>query len=343
MFARFGLCLLVVSLLSACTSVPDRYAPWRDNNNPEVGKKPNLADVPAAPNTEAAKAEMATMRQRLEQDRNNAYLAAQGIVPITDSSATAMPVVPANNIQSTDLSAPSGMTSTGLATNAPAPVGLEPVQLEPVNPSYNSVTTASLPIPTSTQPTAPMAGNVAYNYDPSANNDYTYSSNGTYSGGSVQVNSVADMVQSNDPSISIDWGALGGSPAASSRGGVMLSSSGTGLGAPVAYFAHGSAALGPKDLKAVRDLAKKLKQHPQTVMIAGNASKRTGIRSTAISRKVNLNMATKRANAVMSELVKQGVKADNLYVSAYGDSIPNRRPESYGEAADRRVEIIFDK
>jgi len=334
MLSRFALCLLLVSLLSACSSMPERYAPWRDEGDTGAGHKPNLGDVPAAPDTAAAKAQMDTMRQRLEQDRDNAYLAAQGIVPVNDQAPVSSPA----NIQSTDLAPPANPLMT---TNMrPARVGQAPIPpTTPVAPSpVSSITSAPLGMPNEDQPSVMTNSNVLYNYDPNVGNEYTYGTTG-------KTNSISSSASyaaiESDPSISVDWSALGDtSPVAT--GGVQLAGNGVTLGEPVAYFAHGSATLGPKDRAAIRNLATQLKRHPQPVMVAGNSSKRTGIRNTATSREVNLRMAAKRADAVMDELVKLGVSPELIYLSAYGDSIPNRR-RGGDEAADRRVEIIFDK
>lgn len=348
MFTRLGLCLVLISLLSACSSVPERYAPWRDNGDTGTGRKPNLADVPAAPNTAAAKIEMDTMRQRLEQDRNNAYLAAQGIVPINDNA-----IAPSAPIMDSDLAPPPTVNSNPLLATEmrPAPVGRNPQRIgdergpippttPAIIPNNNSITSSALPSPNE-EPSVITNSNVLYNYDPSANNDYTYGTTGK-AGQSVQVTPALQMAAGNDPSISVDWSALGGS-SSPANGSAQLAYNGITLGEPVAYFAHGSATLGQKDRAAIRDLARQLKQNPQPVMLAGNSSRRTGLHNTALSRQINLRMSTKRANAVMAELVRNGVSADKIYISAYGDSIPNRRQGSATEASDRRVEVIFDK
>ena len=344
--SRIGLCLLLLPLLNACSSVPERYAPWQDNGDNNGGHMPNLADVPAAPDTAAAKAQMEAMRQRLEQDRDNAYLAAQGIVPISEPAPAAPAPAPASvqtSILDSELPAPNtGATNNPLMSTEmkPAPIGRGP--MPPTTPvvipdSRPPVATSNLPA-TNAQPAVMTNSNVLYNYDPSVGNEYTYGMNGR------ATPTTAEFVEptiASDPSISIDWSALGNAAAVPET--AQLAYSGSGVGEPVAYFAHGSASLGPKDRKAIRSLAKQLKQHPQPVMVAGNASKRTGLKDSAQSREINLTMSARRADAVMHELVKHGVSPEMIYLSAYGDSIPNRRRGAGDEAADRRVEIIFDK
>jgi outer membrane protein OmpA-like peptidoglycan-associated protein len=295
---KLSLCMVLVSLLGACSSVPDRYAPWRDDNH-STGKTPNLGDVPAAPNTDAAKAEMESMRQRLEADRNNAYLAAQGIVPLDAQPVTEQPAAPIANdelppVSSTEMPLPSSSITTDIGVLGES--------------------------------------NVVYNYEPNSGTDYVYGNTPS------QFKHNAMMTASNDPSISIDWGTIDGGLAMSQN---TLSSTGISSSQPVAYFAHGSASLTAKDRKVIKQLADDLKKSPQPIMLAGNASRRTGLRSTALSREINFKMSAKRAEAVMKALLSYGVSPEQIYISAYGDSIPNSNPQGNAEASDRRVEVVF--
>jgi len=71
---RVWCCIVVAALMTGCSSVPERYAFWRDDTmGTYSGVKPNLADVPAAPDVTSIKAEMNEARQRLESDRSQAY------------------------------------------------------------------------------------------------------------------------------------------------------------------------------------------------------------------------------------------------------------------------------
>jgi outer membrane protein OmpA-like peptidoglycan-associated protein len=322
MMTRFGLYMVLVSMLSfslgACSAVPDRYAPWRDNDAaPTAGKTPNLGDVPAAPNVADAKAQMDSMRTRLQNDRDSAYQA-QGVTPPIDNNSGNTYTSP---VVDSDLAPPSSSAA------ASAPVS-------------NDISATNLPEPQPVmQQTAQNnAGNVYYNYDSSIGNNYTYGYDAPVSAGSIETSAPEAMASSNDPSIAIDMSVLGGNGGGSSNTNPTIFRGGLTTGDPIAYFAHGSAKLGPKDRASIRQLASKLKSAPQTVMLAGNASKRTGISNSELSREINLKMSERRADAVMDELVKLGVSPEQIYLSAYGDSMPKG-----SEAADRRVEVIFDQ
>ncbi len=300
---KLSLCMVLISVVSACSSVPDRYAPWRDNTPYGGGKTPNLADVPAAPDTNAAKAEMEAMRARLESDRNNAYMAAQGIVPLDAQTNTELPPL-----------------------TPPAPAAIAKDELPPISSS-------DLPAsPIATDYGVLGESNVVYNHEPSVGVDYVYGN----SPSQFKRNSM--MTASNDPSISIDWGAIGGDAGPSQN---TLSSTGITSSQPVAYFAHGSASLTAKDRKAIRQLAQDLKKNPQPIMLAGNSSRRTGLRNAALAREMNFKMSAKRAETVMQALLDYGVSPEQIFISAYGDAIPNSNPEGNREAADRRVEVVF--
>jgi outer membrane protein OmpA-like peptidoglycan-associated protein len=321
MITRFGICLVLVSLLGACSSVPDRYAPWRDNDAaPTTGKTPNLGDVPAAPNVNDAKAEMDSMRQRLESDRANAYQAAGAPVPVDNNNNNyAAPVT------DSDLAPPPGPG----ASAAPS--------------MMNDISSTNLPEPmpqsAQQQPSPVNGGDVYYNYDSTTGSDYTYGYNSPVSRGSTDTNSPDSFSDnsSGDQSVAIDMSVLGGSSNSSPRHS-SLPQGGISAGEPIAYFAYGSAKLGPKDRSNIRQLASQLKQSPQTVVVAGNASQHTGVSNIALSREINLKMSERRANAVMDELIKLGVSPEQIFLSAYGDSM-----SSGSETNDRRVDVTFNR
>lgn len=295
---RIGLSLLAILTLSACTStgdVSDRYAFWRDNGPTTDGAKPNLADVPAAPNTQAAQADMEAMKQRLEQDRNNAYLAAQGY-PIVDTSS--------------ELTQPPVTDS----------------ELAPLPPMAGTDMPAPLPAPV-----PQVAGDVQYNYSNSGETYIYGNSTLQFKQQSMYQQQAQQIVEAN-PSVSIDFSALDGSAPTTGLSPVGLS------GQPFIYFKHGSARLGSGDRAKLRQLASQIKQSPQSVVVIGRASKRTGISDAASARSANLTMSAKRASAVLRELAKQGIDADKVRVTAEGDSAATSSPE----AKDRRVDILFD-
>jgi outer membrane protein OmpA-like peptidoglycan-associated protein len=323
MLLRFALCAFVALTLSACSTTPDRYAFWKDNSAPETGAKPNLADVPAAPNVADAKAEMDTMRQRLQQDRDNAYLAAQGVIPM-ESLDTAPPASPAPPTVS-------GMMEPMVMDDMPPPSAdgsLPPMDAPP--PAYGFDPAAPMPV---------SGGNVQYNYAPTPGYE-TY----VYGYSPVQINrqsayqqQASQLMAAND-SVSIDFSALSNGMPEQALSPVGM------LGKPLVYFKHGSSRLGSLDKKRIADLAEQLKRQPATVVIIGHASKPTGLDDKIASEDVNLRMSAQRASVVLRELARHGVSADQVRITAQGDSSPAApTPGLTPEAADRRVEILFDR
>ena len=305
-------CFLAFSL-SACSSTPDRYAFWRDEGAPQGGTQPNLADVPAGPNVDAAKAEMESMRQRLEQDRNNAYLAAQGIVPMDQQPA-----------------------GQGDAHSFEDHAQFEPAVTDEMAPS--APVSLHTPRPSSANgfqshaPGSTVIGNVQYNYGV-YNQPYVYGHSRVQTAQAVNAARGNAPVIPNDGSVSIDWSILEGGRLASQGGSI----SSVGIsGQPAIYFKHGSARLGVNDKALLRQLAQAARGRPASVVIVGHASKRTGLSDPAKARDVNLRMSAKRATAVMHELSRQGVSVDSIRISAVGDS------DARNEEQDRRVDILFD-
>jgi outer membrane protein OmpA-like peptidoglycan-associated protein len=321
MLLRSAVLVFAALSLSACSAtVSDRYAFWRDNGaTASSDTKPNLGDVPAPPNVENTKVEMDTMKARLEKDRENAYLAAQGFVPIED---------PAN-----ELTAP------------PAPVAQD--ELAPAPAMMPMADAAPLPEYEGGDPYAPVqqlmpvsSSSVQYNYAPGYDT-YTYGYSNVQTGRQNAPQQKAQEIMASNGSVSIDMSALGGDDTSSGSGGV----SPVGLsGQPLVYFKHGSYRLGSLDKKRIRELAQRLKNNPSSVVVIGHASKRTGIPDAAAAEDVNLSISAKRASVVMKELAANGVKPEQVKLTAFGDSAPNPFPAGMNqEDADRRVEILLDQ
>lgn len=171
MFIRFAFLVLCVVSLSACSTTPDRYAFWRNDAPVSTGHKPNLGDVPAPPATADAKADMDAMKARLQQDRANAYLVAQGVVP--------MDAVETPTVASDDL-AP-------LAQVAAAPA--------PTNDAYGQMPVSS--------------GDVQYNYAPSGET-YVYGYSPVQINKQVMYQQQANELMASNSSVSIDFSALDG-------------------------------------------------------------------------------------------------------------------------------------
>jgi outer membrane protein OmpA-like peptidoglycan-associated protein len=308
MFTRLASVLIAASLLAACSSTPDRYAFWRDSSPAESkGAPPNLGNIPAAPDTQTAQAEMESMRQRLEIERQNSFRAVQGLPPLP-VPGEAQPVVAANGVASDELSPAPVMASTTQIMDA-----------QPVMPQQTWQT-----------------GSVQYNYAPQQ--DYVYgNSNYQFKQQMANMPPATPQLVSNDPSISIDMSALNGAPVMSMS---PMSLSG---GRTLAYFGHGSSSIDRTTRNQISEIAKQLQNSNASVVLVGHASQRTGINDPITSQAVNLRMASKRAETVMRELSRQGVPASKVKITALGDSQAN--PHSQGksqEQADRRVDILFD-
>jgi len=300
MFARFSLALILAATLSACSSVSDRYAFWRDDAPAsDASSKPNLGNVPTPPNVTDTKAEMENMRQRLEAERQNAYLASQGVVPTSSA--------PANS-------------SDGWGPDAsPAP------EEKPAAPTYQ-------PMPVPGQQGI-VNGNVVYNYSTTsstANQPYTYGFspvNIRATGQNAPMNDIP-----SDPSITVDLSTLGLNHVSNAALDAMAAN-----GQPVIFFKYGSSRLGAADIQKLRDLAQQINSGQQSAVIIGLASKPTGLKDSATADEVNLKMSAKRAAVVLRELVKQGVSADKLNVTAFGDTLAKGNP-----AQDQRVDVKFN-
>jgi outer membrane protein OmpA-like peptidoglycan-associated protein len=104
------------------------------------------------------------------------------------------------------------------------------------------------------------------------------------------------------------------------------------------FFKHGSAHILPKDKSAIKQIAKK---PAKDYTVIGHASARVDNVTDPVRKKmVNFKMAQKRANSVMQELKKAGVKPDVVTAISKGDEEP--AADLHGksqEAADRRVDL----
>jgi outer membrane protein OmpA-like peptidoglycan-associated protein len=297
-----------------------------------VAKQPYSAttNMPGSPaNMAETKAEIDAMRVRLERERNRAYMLAQGITPPEEITLTPPPARKKSDAASAD--------------NTAQPVTFAPpveTQLPPVEYQY------------------PLnSGTVEYNTTANKGPNYVYGYSPVHIAtirGANQSLSAAETIHAANPSISIDMGALDGASGphdGMGMGGMIMDIPGERAlsasalsGMPLVRFRHGSATLSASDRAAIAALAADLKKSPRPFVIAGHASARTGLDNPMVSRDINLKMSAKRADAVMHELAKYGVRPEQIFIAAYGDAVPAKNDGSLPqEAADRRVEIIFNK
>ena len=107
-------------------------------------------------------------------------------------------------------------------------------------------------------------------------------------------------------------------------------------------FANGSSKLNARDRRILRDVSVLQRQGGGKVTVIGHASQRIRNMDTDRHNRVNQQISRDRADAVARELIRLGVAAGDIGVSAMSDS----RPLYYefmpsGEAGNRRTEIYF--
>lgn len=130
-------------------------------------------------------------------------------------------------------------------------------------------------------------------------------------------------------------GYKGGS--ASMSGGRASPSVGTGYTPSQIFFKHGSARLGNGDQQILRQVADQAKFSPvERVSIEGHASSRTGVSDPVEAKIVNLKESMNRAFSVSSQLMRNGVPAEKIKTTVWGDT----KNEGGSEDHNRRVDII---
>lgn len=113
------------------------------------------------------------------------------------------------------------------------------------------------------------------------------------------------------------------------------------------FFNHGSARLGSGDKKALASLASESTSDPvYMVQVIGHASSRVAEGLDPVKQSaVNLQMSMLRAQAVTTQLYKDGIEPELVEAVARGDTQPNHNPPSgmAQEAANRRVEVFVSR
>ncbi|MBX6323167.1 MAG: OmpA family protein [Rhodospirillaceae bacterium] len=116
-----------------------------------------------------------------------------------------------------------------------------------------------------------------------------------------------------------------------------------GVGKPIGliYFGHGSAALDREARSVLRNIAQ-IAQAGGTVRIIGHASMRTRTMDLTDHKLVNFDVSVARAGAVADELIRLGVRPEQVQIAGAGDELPvfaEFMPT--GEAGNRRTEIYL--
>jgi len=108
-------------------------------------------------------------------------------------------------------------------------------------------------------------------------------------------------------------------------------------------FGNGSAKLRARDKRILKQVAAQHKNVGGTIRIVGHASSRTQNLDAVKHKVVNYGMSAARADAVVKELVRLGMKPSNMFVGAVSDNEPKYRENMpSGEAGNRRTEIYID-
>ena len=108
------------------------------------------------------------------------------------------------------------------------------------------------------------------------------------------------------------------------------------------HFRNGSAALSTRDRQIIANALQLKKERGGRIHIVGHASSRTRSLDPIKHKMLNFNVSIDRADAVARELIRLGIKKDELVVDAISDTQPKYfefMPS--GEAGNRRAEIYL--
>jgi outer membrane protein OmpA-like peptidoglycan-associated protein len=100
-------------------------------------------------------------------------------------------------------------------------------------------------------------------------------------------------------------------------------------------FDSGKATLKPESMGVINEIAKLMKEHPEINFSIEGHTDSDG------DAQFNINLSDQRANAVMNELIAQGIESKRMVSKGFGEDVPvadNSTPE--GKANNRRVEFV---
>ena len=107
-------------------------------------------------------------------------------------------------------------------------------------------------------------------------------------------------------------------------------------------FEAGSARLSNQDRDILRSVAQLHRERGEAIRVVGHASHRTRTMPPIQHQQVNHKVSMDRANAVVAELTRLGVRRENVRIDARSDSEPMYyEVMPTGEAGNRRTEIYF--
>ena len=337
------------------TASSEKSAPGKDK------AFPNLASVPERPQgpTEEEKDRMA---KSLAADRANARYSDETIRRQTESAAASSATATASSAAPVPPSLSSTATPSAPARSSPQ-VARAPLPAPAAVPPPVPAAVSQPPLPGAIPPVAPLPPIASQppRFDPPpASPQMANDSQFVRSLVSRPTPSTRSIARIGNPSFGAPpadiAAALGaGSPPAATMQGTgfaapfgapagTLASAGAVDGEKIATikFAVGSASLDPGDRQQVVQVAQVYRQRGGAIRIEGHASSRTKDMQPVQHQLVNFNVSLNRANAVASELIRQGVPAEAVFVAAMSDSQPIfYEVMPAGEAGNQRVDIYF--
>ncbi len=111
----------------------------------------------------------------------------------------------------------------------------------------------------------------------------------------------------------------------------------------VIYFGSGSSKLSGSDKDVLRQVVQLYRNHGGQLRVVGHASGPTGKADIAEQKILNYRMSEDRAQAVAQELMRLGVRPEQVIVNAVSDTQRIYAEDTpVGEAANRRADIYID-
>ena len=109
------------------------------------------------------------------------------------------------------------------------------------------------------------------------------------------------------------------------------------------HFNNGSASLSARDRQIIANALQLKKERGGKIRIIGHASSRTRVMDPVRHKMVNFQVSADRADAIARELLRLGLKKEELVVDAVSDAAPLFHEfMPTGEAGNRRAEIYLE-
>ena len=331
---------------------------------------PNLASVPERPRA-PTEAERDQMARSLAADRANARYSDEQIERQTDSvtppPAPPPPAAVASPAPTPPSATPRPVTRAEIArpvppvqsarTQAPAPVPAAPPVPARTAPAPQMAATSAAPLPPIQNRPPQFAPAPARAQVPTAEQDRrtvrslvtrpspsarSIARIGNPTFGAPPADIAQTLGAGTPPAFAGSVGPGAVTPFPQPSGTLAARAAVAGERVALIRFPVGSARLSARDRGLVRQIAQAYKQRGGAIRVEGHASSRTKDMNPVQHQLVNFDISLSRANAVASELIRQGVPAEAVFVSAMSDSQPiYYEVMPAGEDGNRRAEIFF--